>query len=162
MANLYYGIDPGVSNCAVVEFEPPNKIGCKLLGNQEDILEALEGMTLEWDINSQSGYKPIICIEKPSPMGAPLSNALVDTCMWAGKVQYLAQRQGLDTILITPQKIKSIVCGTSRAKDKDRRTHLIDLLGGTKKGEPCHGLKSHLWAALSVAVSAHYLLDRNV
>lgn len=59
--------------------------------------------------------------------------------------------------LIPRRDIKLHLCGTHRAKDANVRQALIDKIGpvGTKKQPgPCHGVATHLWAALAVAVTA--------
>jgi len=59
--------------------------------------------------------------------------------------------------------IKLHLCGTNKAKDANVRQALIDCLGppGTKKSPgPTYGIKSHLWAALALAVYAHHVLNQ--
>jgi hypothetical protein len=58
--------------------------------------------------------------------------------------------------LIGRKAIKSHLCSTTQAKDKDIRAALIDRLGepGTKKNPgPTYGISGDCWAALSVCVT---------
>jgi hypothetical protein len=58
--------------------------------------------------------------------------------------------------------IKGIICGNSRAKDTNIRRALIDMWGGdaaTKKGGPLHGISTHAWQALAVAVAYTKVLE---
>jgi hypothetical protein len=52
--------------------------------------------------------------------------------------------------------VKLALCGSLKAKDANIRKALIDRYGGpacVKKGGQLAGIKSHLWAALALAVT---------
>jgi len=58
--------------------------------------------------------------------------------------------------LVFRRDVKMHLCGSARAKDANIRQALLDRLGpvGTKKAPgPLYGVKSHIWAALAVAVT---------
>jgi hypothetical protein len=60
-----------------------------------------------------------------------------------------------------PRKdVKLHLCGSPRAKDANIRQALLDRYGGKEKAigskhqrGPLYGIRSHLWAALAVAVT---------
>jgi hypothetical protein len=59
--------------------------------------------------------------------------------------------------LVFRRDVKLHLCGSARAKDPNIRQALLDRFGpvGTKKAPgPLYGVKSHIWSALAVAVTA--------
>lgn len=88
--------------------------------------------------------------------GMPAGREVFETCVWIGRFQEVFAG-GNDVVTLLPRrKVKMHLCGSMRAKDANVRQALIDRFGppGTKKnpGE-LYGVKSHLWAALAVAVT---------
>lgn len=167
----YIGIDPGSKHCAIVDFQPPTKfhahftkvpsrIHSHFMGTPKEAEKFLESMITELTIASMSGEEPLIIIEKPTPHQI-VPTSLIDTAIWMGRVQCVCDINEIDNDVIKPQEIKKILCGTARAKDKDRRQSLINLLGDTKKGSLLNGITSHRWAALSVAV-AYWMKDEGL
>ncbi len=98
---------------------------------------------------------PIVAIEMISCYGMPVGKEVFDTCLWIGEFRGYMRPQSVT--LCYRKDIKLHLCGTTRAKDPNVRQALIDRLGkpGTKKNPgPTYGIKSHVWAALAVAVYA--------
>lgn len=60
--------------------------------------------------------------------------------------------------LISRPTIKAVLCGTTKATDADIRDALIQMWGGTGKGEPLYGIKKDVWAALAAATAGCILL----
>lgn len=93
--------------------------------------------------------------------GMPVGKSVFDTCVWIGRfIQEWARLGGVHYALIQRQRIKALLCGSARAKDANVRQALIDRWGGREKAigrkacpGPLYGVKTHIWAALAVAVA---------
>lgn len=100
----------------------------------------------------------LLAIEGIACYGMPVGRETFDTCVWIGRFW---QAYGAAT-LIYRKDIKLHLCGQARAKDPHIRQALIDRFGpgkeraiGTKAAPgPLYGIKSHLWSALAVAITA--------
>ena len=115
-------------------------------------LENVEGV--DW-----LAYEMVACY------GMPVGAEVFDTCVWIGRfIQAWADGPNAykPHVLLSRKEIKLHLCQSARAKDSNIRQALIDRFGpgkakaiGLKKTPgPLYGLKSHLWAALAVAVTA--------
>jgi hypothetical protein len=86
--------------------------------------------------------------------GMAVGKEVFETCVWIGRFVEIAYEP---VQLVYRRDVKLHLCHSPRAKDANVRQALIDRLGpqGTKKNPgPTYGMKSHLWAALAVAVYA--------
>lgn len=100
-----------------------------------------------------------IAIEMIASYGMAVGREVFETCLWIGRFM---QAAGPDRVRLVYRKdVKLHLCGSPRAKDANIRQALIDRWGGkaeavgtVKKPGPLHGVKSHAWAALGVAVTA--------
>ena len=115
-------------------------------------LENVEGV--DW-----LAYEMVACY------GMPVGAEVFDTCVWIGRFiqAWTTGRSAYRPYrAITRLDVKLHLCQSVRAKDSNIRQALIDRFGpgkakaiGLKKTPgPLYGLKSHLWAALAVAVTA--------
>lgn len=98
----------------------------------------------------------VLAIERFEARGMAVGDESIVTILWAGRFQQ-AWRSPESVVLVKRSRVKSHLCGTQKAKDSNVRQALIDLLGppGTKRDPgPTHGVASHAWAALGVAVTA--------
>lgn len=98
----------------------------------------------------------MLAIEMIANMGMAVGKTTFDTVRWVGRYQQ-AWRDPESVKLVLRTEVKMHVCGNSRARDPNIRQSLIDTLGapGTKKAPgPTHGVTSHAWSALAVAVTA--------
>lgn len=97
---------------------------------------------------------PMLIIEKVESFGMAVGWETFETVFWSGR---FAQAWGAPFDRIGRREIKLHLCGSARAKDANIRQALIDRFGppGTKKKPgTLYGVKTHLWAALAVAVTA--------
>ncbi len=100
-----------------------------------------------------------VAIEMIASYGMPVGAEIFDTCVWIGRMTQVA---GADRVRKVFRKdVKLHLCGSARAKDANIRAELInrwggkaDAVGTVKKPGPLHGIKSHAWSALAVAVTA--------
>ena len=100
-----------------------------------------------------------LAIEWVECMGMPVGRETFETVFWVGR---FAEAWGLPFRRVTRREVKLHLCGDMRAKDANIRAALIDKFGGSKKKAvgtkknpgPLYGVKTHLWSALAVAVTA--------
>ncbi|MHC4644193.1 MAG: hypothetical protein ACYTBJ_01730 [Planctomycetota bacterium] len=144
---MIIAIDPGSEKSAWLIYRSPHiKSGVEPGGivPNEDLLTLLRS----WQPSCQ------LAIESVSCYGKPVGESVFSTCMWIGR---FVEAWGGSFTLIPRQVVKKYICpGVRNAGDKQIRTALISRLGspGTKKKPgPTYGVKSHLWAALAVAVT---------
>lgn len=150
MPSFIWGVDPGPEECAVVCWDKESEqVYLSLEGSPRQVAEAiLEGPTgkvfVEWVTNY--GMTP----------GA----SVFDTCRMVGQIEaYLAGRG--EVHLISRPKIKHVICGTTRAQDKNIARALYDRFGerGTKKnpGKLYDMKNTHLRSALAAALAGDQL-----
>jgi len=142
MRNLL-AIDPGTEKSAFLIWDGSRVGECGILENQDLLRKLAFGeFRATW-----------AAIEMIASYGMPVGAEVFETCVWIGR---FIERIG-QTRLIYRKEVKMHLCGTPRAKDANIRQALIDKLGhvGTVNNPgPLFGVKSHLWAALGVAVTA--------
>lgn len=161
-------IDPGPTESAWLVYEPRDRvlIDCGIDTNG-DLLAQLRQAERLGDH---------LAIEMIACYGMPVGAETFETCRWIGKFEEAWLRpEGCEALpesrvsRIYRKDIKLHLCGTTRAKDANVRQALLDRFGGsgavgTKKNPgPLYGVKSHLWAALAVAVTwadLHASVDR--
>jgi hypothetical protein len=138
---IILGIDPGPKESAYVLYENGviHEHGYKL--NETILCEDIPRLRFSE-----------VVIEWIEGYGMSVGKETFETCRWVGRFEQAAggaQRIGR-------KAIKSHLCNTTAAKDKDIRAALIDRFGepGTKKNPgPTYGLVGDEWSALSVAVT---------
>ncbi|NBV46789.1 MAG: hypothetical protein EBR86_14410, partial [Planctomycetia bacterium] len=103
------------------------------------------------------GYD-LLAIEMIQAMGMAVGAEVFTTAVWIGRfIEAAGFGSTAPHRLIYRTSVKLHLCGTSRAKDPNIRQRLIDLYGpvGTKKSKgPLYGVRSHVWSALAIAVTA--------
>jgi hypothetical protein len=145
---IVIGIDPGQEKSGLVafDFEGTELLYMSILDN-ELVLDRIHALEITYPLDDMS-----LAIEKPACMGMAVGASVFDTCIWIGRFD-----PNCEALLITRNEIKMHLCGNMRAKDKNIRQALIDRFGPVGvKATPgvLYGVKSHLWAALAVAVMA--------
>ena len=97
-----------------------------------------------------------LAVERFEARGMPIGDDSVQTILWTGRFVQ-AWHEPENVRMVKRSEVKLRLCGTTRAKDPNVRQALIDQIGppGTKKAPgPTHGVTSHAWAALAVALVA--------
>ena len=100
-----------------------------------------------------------VAVEMIASYGMAVGKEVFETCLWIGR--YI-QQAGPDRVRLVYRKdVKLHVCQSPKAKDANIRAALIDRYGGKaeavgniKKPGPLYWVKSHMWPALAVAVTA--------
>lgn len=142
---IILGIDPGPKESAWVVYSSDDKLiySHDYVSNQELLDKILRS-------GEQGRYT--LVIEWIEGYGLTVGRETFETCWWSGRfaqAAHGAERLGR-------KAIKSHLCNTTQARDKDVRQALIDRFGepGTKKHPgPTYGLVGDEWSALAVAVT---------
>jgi len=102
-----------------------------------------------------------LAIEMVASYGMAVGKDVFETVYWIGRFDE-AHNEGA-AARVYRKDVKMHLCGNTKAKDSNIRQALIDRFGGLggkeaavgKKANPgpLYGVRSHLWAALAVAVT---------
>ncbi len=146
-----YAIDPGPKESALVILDPETKTICgHNNGSNVDWFDFLRNSIY---LAPEHGEEIVVVIEMVSNYGSTVGQETFETCVAIGHLEMAA---GLPNCRrITRPDIKLELLGRRRGTDSEIRQALLELFGGkdsTKKGGPLHGIKSHEWSALAVAV----------
>jgi hypothetical protein len=148
-------IDPGPEVSGVVVISPDRKILSANIQANQEVVATLKSYDTVYPY-------PHVAIEMIASYGMPVGAEVFETCTWIGRFEEAYFFKHF-TARYFRQDIKLHLCGTTRAKDGNVRQALIDLLGppGVKKNPgPTYGIKSHLWAALALAIYARHVLNQ--
>lgn len=144
MAESILAIDPGPTESALVTFDGKRVVYARQLAN--DVL--LEALLVSREAN--------LAIEMVESFGMAVGREVFETVYWIGR---FCQAFPGEHTRIGRKDIKLHLCGSCRAKDPNVRQALLDRFGGKEAAigrkatpGPLHGVHSHLWAALAVAV----------
>jgi len=125
-------------------------------------------LVLMWD-HLESSH--LVC-EMIASYGMPVGASVFETCCWIGRFEASwslmpkGRMSGTEfpfTHRVYRKDVKFHLCGSMKAKDGNIRQALIDrfsagqgkrvAIGLKKTPGPLYGFKSHMWAALAVAVT---------
>jgi len=141
-------IDPGNIQTALVLLDTDtNEILFKTISLNHECLMILGREEIKSDT---------CVIEQVAGMGMVVGETVFETAVWSGRFWQMLDSLGYKVERIKRNEIKNILCGSSRAKDKNIRQRLIDIFGeqGTKKNPgKTYGMRADMWAALAVAVA---------
>ena len=143
-------IDPGPEESAALRYDSKTQevSGATIIAN-DALCCSLLGL---------HGLADYLAIEMIACYGMPVGAETFETCVWIGR--FLERWNGLHS-RVYRRDVKLHLCNSVRAKDANVRQALIDrfgpgkqkAIGTTKARGPLYGIKSHLWAALGVAVT---------
>jgi hypothetical protein len=98
-----------------------------------------------------------LALEMVASYGMAVGASTFQTVLWSGRFYEAWEREQGRTVRLTYRKdVKMHLCGSMRAKDGNIRQALIDRYGAPGiKAAPgvLYGVRSHVWAALAVAVT---------
>lgn len=143
---MILAIDPGTTESGWVIFDGERVIDCGVNLN-ESLIDLLRIVPPFYTV----------AIEKIASYGMAVGAEVFDTCIWIGRFSQLVIDAQVPLKYVYRKDVKLHLCGSPRAKDANIRQALIDKFGsvGTKKNPgPLFGVKSHIWSALAVAVTA--------
>lgn len=151
--SLILAIDPGTTHSGVVTYNAFSKrITYSGIRENADLA-----------ISIVRAVNVVLVIESVESYGMPVGAEVFRTVRWAGYFESCWDRHNTIPATFMPRRdVKLHLCQSARAKDSNIRQALIDKFGGKlkaiglKKAQgPLYGLKSHLWAALALAVTYH-------
>ena len=141
------GIDPGPEQTAFAWFDG-TRPGLNGLVKNEEMLALLA---------QHQTYGANIWCEDIASYGMAVGASVFSTCIWIGRYwQRCVDHARFNRVY--RRDVKLHLCHSPRAKDGNVRVALIDRIGpqGTKRAPgPTYGIRSHVWAALAVAVYGH-------
>lgn len=140
---IILAIDPGPTQSAFVRWDGSRVIQCDWVVN-----------AFVRDIVAMRHHDETIAIEMIASYGMAVGASVFDTCVEIGRMVQAAEGRAT---MVFRRDVKLHLCGSARAKDPNIRQALLDRFGpvGTKKNPgPLYGVKSHIWSALAVAVTA--------
>ena len=145
-----YAIDPGTTESGWVELEGGRLRNCGITENR----------VLRIASPDMTGVH--FAIEWVESFGMPVGKEVFETVAWIGCFEEVAYRAGcVSKHRISRRQAKLHLCHSVRATDANIRQALIDRFGpgkdkaiGLKKTPgPLYNVKSHMWAALAVAIT---------
>lgn len=150
---MIFAIDPGTEQSAWVEYAGGAVRDCAIEPNV-NVLQRVKQMRRQWD------YSPLV-IEMIACYGMPVGRETFETCLWIGR--FIEASNGKAKLMYR-KDVKVHLCQSLRAKDANVRQALLDLfprtgggatpqIGTKAKRGPLYGVRSHIWAALAVAVT---------
>jgi hypothetical protein len=140
LPRIVLGIDPGTTESAWVLWDGSRVQAGKIHANE----------ALRHDLNRGLIPHTHAAVEMVACYGMPVGREVFETCVWIGRFS-----EYIDAEFVFRRDVKLHLCNSAKAKDANIRQALLDRLGhvGTKGNPgPLYGVKSHLWAALAVAV----------
>lgn len=153
---MILAIDPGPERSAWLEFRRgyPTKFG---IDTNEDVLTVIA-----------RSHSMTLAIESIASYGMAVGADVFETAVWSGRfiqrwVDDPASRRLTSPVQrVYRRDVKLYLCGNQRAKDANVRQALIDRYGPGKEAAigrkvapgVLYGVKSHIWSALAVAVTA--------
>lgn len=158
-ARTVLAIDPGTRESAYVVYAPDER---------RPICHGIEDNAFLCELVRSNGvYAAHMAIEQVASYGMAVGRDVFETVWWAGRLcqaWHGCDKHARRFTRIERRDIKLHLCGSSRAKDPNVRQALIDKFPATGGGRlpqvgtkakpgPLYGVKSHIWAALAVAVT---------
>lgn len=161
MPGLVLAIDPGTTESGWVLYDPVHQrvVDAEIWPNRQFLGPLAYGFQRHGLPGSPGPDDLVVEMIGHYGTGMAPGKEVYDTCVWIGRFVQAWAGGGVgrgEPRLLKRQSVKIHLCGSARAKDPNIRAALIDKLGapGTKKEPgPTYGIKSHLWAALGVAVA---------
>jgi hypothetical protein len=156
-ARRLFAIDPGTRQSGWVILDRGRVLDSGVHDNHD---------LLRWVKDGQGA--DMLAIEMMMARGMPTSNEEMETLVWIGRFKQRWSdfyREHPATVqLVYRQHVKMALCGTMKAKDTNIRQALLDIFPATGGGAtpqvgtkakpgPLHGVSSHAWSALAVAIT---------
>jgi hypothetical protein len=149
--NQFLAIDPGPKQSALLYFNArTGQPGAMAIAPNDQVRADI----MQFDL-------PVV-VEMVASYGMAVGKDVFETVYWIGRFCEAAEPAGHHRVF--RMAVKTHLCHDSRAKDANIRQALIDRFPATGGGKtpqvgtkaqpgPLYGIKSHLWAALAVAVT---------
>ena len=143
------GIDPGTYESAIIALDKLEhkqySVLFKVICDTDSAVEELRYLLCHYDAE--------VSIEFLQSYGQRTGESTFLTALAVGRFVQVCLDFDNTPFLYVRSKIKGYITGISRPKDADVSRALKTRFGGTKKGELLHGVGSHLWSAMAVAIA---------
>lgn len=164
MTPLIIGIDPGTTESGVVGIHPASeRISSPVVVPNGEIIDVVCSIASEYH-----ALQPVrVGVEMIASYGMAVGREVFETCVWIGSIATRIPEAvpSADVRKVYRLQVKKHVCHNAQAKDANIRQAIIDRyepIGGGRIGQigtknkpgPLYGVKSHVWAALGVAITA--------
>ena len=123
------------------------------------------GISANDRLDHEIPYEPYsrVAIEMIASYGMPVGKEVFETCVWIGR--FVAYFGAGHCRKVYRRQVKSELCGAPRANDSNIRRAILDLYPPTGGGKtpqigtkaqpgPLYGVKSHIFAAIGVGITA--------
>ena len=148
-------IDPGTEQSAWIVWDGQRVLDCGIERNIAVLHRLRHAHT---DADPWMPSPKLMAFEMVASYGMAVGAETFHTVLWTGRfVEAWEGATNEHAWQVYRKDVKLHLCQSMRAKDGNIRQALIDRFGevGTKKTPgPLYGVKSHIWAALAVAVTA--------
>lgn len=160
------GLDPGPTHTGMVMYHPDGNTvsGLRIMPNHD---------LLNYISKARTDIRIAIEMIAHYGSGMPAGKSVFETCIWIGRFYQAWDGKSRYSSIqyfryVFRKDVKIHLCGSMKAKDANIRQALLDRfpatgggstpqIGVKKKPGPLYGMKSHLWAALAVAITANGL-----
>lgn len=150
---ILLAIDPGYEQSAYLLFNGQAVGESAIEPNAQLLARLLSGSWWPGQIGA-------VAIESLESFGMPVGRETFETVFLTGRIYERARARTPRVDRLTRREVKVHLCHSARATDASIRIALIDRFGGTAQAVgvkaapgPLYRVKSHLWAALAVAVT---------
>lgn len=172
MDSVYIGIDPGTSESGIVALFPDNRVISPLVLENGEVLKECSRIVHRAATEYPCGIPIRVGVEMIASYGMPVGKEVFETILWIG--HFISQFPSLASPVSVKKvyriNVKSHICKSGKAKDANIRQAILDLFPGDGGGKtpqigtkaepgPLYGVKSHIWAALGVAITARDTWD---
>lgn len=152
-------VDPGTENSAFCVVDYDQQIQAMDILPNDDLCSYLQSNELRTMGVELTAIEMIACY------GMPVGRETFETCVWIGRfVECITQGHPILPIAkVFRRDVKLHLCNSVKAKDSNIRQAILDLYPSTGGGKtpqigtkkmpgPLYGVRSHIWAALAVAL----------
>jgi hypothetical protein len=149
-----FALDPGTEHSAVAWIGDSGR-ACGYIWTNDNMLSWLRAGILDDE-------RTHLVIEQVESFGMAVGREVFETVFWSGRFAEAWEQSGASATwsMLGRKAVKLTLCGSARAKDANIRQALLDRFGGKEKAigkkaapGPLYGVRSHLWAALALAVA---------
>jgi hypothetical protein len=159
---VIYGLDPGYEQSALVgwntDLVSDSKNGAGVFEQRLEANQTLLDHLRRLARGSRGGH---LVVERIEAAYGGAGKELFGTEWWCGRFVEAWDAGGNTWSALSRLEVRTALCGSPRAGDPAVRQALLDRHGGkaaalgTRKAPgPLYGIKSHLWAALALAIVA--------
>jgi hypothetical protein len=153
-------IDPGPEQSAWLLYDQTQVVASGIEANLPVLVRFQQHAWHDDEVTNLQVPIDAVVFEQIENFGMAVGRETFETVFWTGRFYEWATQYGADVERMPRRTVKLHVCHSARATDANVRMALLDRWGGkdaaigtAKAPGPLRGIKSHLWAALALAVT---------